>query len=114
MKPSKIYTGCKGEFFTEPSLTVPDMTMSMRTIMERYAKGLPIDNQKTPIYDIDEMSEGVDLRKLDLVDIQEMTEKHKEVLNAHKEETEKKRSKKERDEFEELVNTRVQNALNKQ
>jgi len=32
----------KHEVNTQPSKTVPDQTMSVRTIMDRYAKGLPI------------------------------------------------------------------------
>lgn len=61
------------QVITEPSQTVPDQTMSIKTIMERYAKGLPIANALAPIYEDDDMpSSGINPRTLDLVDIQEM------------------------------------------
>lgn len=59
------------KYFTQPSQTVPDQTMSIKTILERYAQGLPIDAEKNPIYE-DEETNGINPRTLDLVDIQEM------------------------------------------
>jgi len=106
----KSYTGAKGQTFTQPSLTVPDQTMSIRTIMERYARGLPIDGQKTPIYDTENLSTGLDPRKLDLVDIQEMGIEHKKTLKEHKERLTKAESKKQKDEFEKLVQKRIEEA----
>ena len=41
----------RGKVFTEPSQTVPDQTMSIRTILDRYAKGLPTTGMKIPIYE---------------------------------------------------------------
>lgn len=32
-----------------PSLTIPDMSMDIRTILERYARGLPINQVSRPI-----------------------------------------------------------------
>jgi len=53
--------------------------MSMRELLNRYAKGLPLEGeQKTPIYDEEGNSRGIDVRKLDLVDLQEM-----QMDNAH-------------------------------
>jgi hypothetical protein len=41
-----------GEVNCYPSVTVPDQTMSLRQILERYARGLPVSGVlKTPIYD---------------------------------------------------------------
>ena len=104
----------KGKTFTQPSLTIPDQTMTIRTIMERYARGLPFEDRKTPLFDVDELSTGVDLRKLDLVDIQEMSSDHKKTINKHKQSLEKAAKKKQNDEFEELISQRVKNALNQQ
>ena len=60
----------------QPSLTVPDQTMSLRVILERYAKGLPlVGNPAQPIYTPEEDLEsslGVDLRTLDLSEIKEL------------------------------------------
>jgi hypothetical protein len=105
-------TPAPGKIFTQPSLTVPDQTMSIRTIMERYARGLPTDNVKTPLYDVDELSQGVDLRKLDLVDIQEMSMSHKKTIGKHKDDLKKADEKKKRDLLEEEITRRVNNALN--
>jgi len=57
--------------FTEPSQTIPDQSLSIKEIMDRYAKGLPIGGGLTPIYEEDETS-GINPRTLDLVDLQEM------------------------------------------
>lgn len=52
-----------GETFTLPSLTIPDQTMDIREILNRYAQGLPIE-QKEPIFNDEE--ELPDWKKLDL------------------------------------------------
>lgn len=69
----------KGEVNKEPSQTVPDQSLSIRTIMERYARGLPIDNTKTPIYHGDD--EIPDLRRLDLSEVQELKEANQRQIN---------------------------------
>jgi hypothetical protein len=107
----KRKTPTTGQVFTQPTLTIPDQTMSMRTIMERYARGLPFEDRKVPLFDVDELSTGVDLRKLDLVDIQEMSMEHKKTLKKHKESVEEADKKRQHDLFEEEINKRVK-ALN--
>lgn len=70
-----------GQKFTQPSQTVPDQTMSIKTIMERYAKGLPIADGFTPIYEDDDYdSNGINPRTLDLVDIQELKAENKSKI----------------------------------
>jgi hypothetical protein len=54
-----------------PSLTIPDQTMSIRLILERHSRGLPIDGIKTPIYD-GEDNDLPDWRRLDLAERQEL------------------------------------------
>ena len=61
----------KGKEFTMPSQTVPDQTMSIKTIMEKFAQGQPIGGTFEEIYE-EEPSSGIDPRRLDLVDIQAM------------------------------------------
>lgn len=71
-----------------PSLTIPDQTMSIRTILERYTRGLPI-NGFTPLYD--EEDDLPDPRTLDLAERQELaalytqeienTKSRKKVIN---------------------------------
>jgi hypothetical protein len=74
-----------GKVFTQPSLTVPDQTMSMRTMIERYAKGLPIGEGKEEIWDDDiDQTMGINPRTLDLVDIQELKLKNSEIIKKSK------------------------------
>lgn len=43
-----------GERSTKPSLTQPDQTMTVREILDRYAKGRPISGAKVPVYHTEE------------------------------------------------------------
>lgn len=55
-----------------PSLTIPDQTLPMRVLMERHARGMPLDVKggiKTPIYNNGEVP---DLRNADLSEIAHM------------------------------------------
>ncbi len=84
----------KHKFFTMPSETVPDQTMSIREIMERYAKGLPVGDGYTEIYDEDpETQLGINIKSLDLVDIQELKghakDRIQEIRNTTKEQAAK-------------------------
>lgn len=68
----------KNTRFSKPSLTVPDQTLPIKEILARYAKGIPV-GVKTPIYE-GEDSDFPDPRTLDLVDLQELREQHKEEM----------------------------------
>lgn len=62
-----------------PSLTIPDQTMPIREILERYARGLPISGQTSdPIY-LGEEGLGIDARQLDLTEKQQILQKGKEI-----------------------------------
>lgn len=63
------------------SLTVPDQTMSIRTILERYSRGLPIGG-RTDVY-YDEEDEMPDIKSLDLSEIQEMRENAKQTIEKY-------------------------------
>lgn len=67
----KPYEGIVNE---EPSMTIPDETMSIREILHRHVRGLPIDGKdpKTAIWDED--SNGINPKTLDLTEIQEYKE----------------------------------------
>lgn len=72
----------QGKTFSMPSMTTPDQTMSMRTILDRYAKGLPVSDGKEPIWDDDaENSSGINPKTLDLVDLQIMGMENKERIS---------------------------------
>ena len=51
-----------------PSETIPDQTMSLKTLLERHARGLPITgNNSEPVYNGDQ--EMPDLNKMDISEI---------------------------------------------
>ena len=68
-----------GEVNNQPSETVPDQTMTMREILTRYAKGLPIDGARTPLW---EDGEGFakDPETLDLAEREELAAQAREEL----------------------------------
>lgn len=76
-------TPSEGEKNDLPSMTIPDQTMSISTILKRYAQGLPVEGQKEPIFHGDE--EYIpDIKTMDLADRQEYIENHLEKLNELK------------------------------
>lgn len=87
----------KGQVNNEPSQTVPDQSMTLRELLVRYAKGLPLEGARTPIWEGEEGFEK-DPETLDLAEREELAEKAREELKAIdekiKNELEKKRSKK--------------------
>jgi len=82
-----------GEKNFGPSQTVPDQTMSIKEILDRYARGLPMDG-KVPIYE-GEDGDGIDPRRLDLSEraelkaqyTQELAELQGQLRNANLENT---------------------------
>lgn len=73
------YKRHKGQTFTQPSLTVPDQTMSLKEILSRHARGLPISGKTSPVYD--ETEEYLpDPTKMDLADRQQYAKQLKEEL----------------------------------
>lgn len=68
----------KYEKNTSPSMTVPDQTMGLREILERYTRGLPI-NGNVPIYDEDD--DLPDPRTLDLSERHALAQSYKNELS---------------------------------
>lgn len=66
----------------KPSMTVPDQSMSVKEILDRFAKGLPIDGRKVPLYEGE--TNMPDLRGLDLAERQALYEMAEEELNEIK------------------------------
>lgn len=66
------------EVNTKPSLTIPDQTMSIRTILERHSRGLPVDGYKVPIWD--EENDLPDIRTLDLSEREQLKEQYQKEL----------------------------------
>jgi len=61
-----------------PSLTVPDQSMSIKEILDRYARGLPMEG-KVPIYE-GEDGDGIDPRRLDLSERAELKAQYTQEL----------------------------------
>lgn len=72
----------EGEVNNEPSLTVPDQTMSIQTILERYSRGLPIGGRTDEYYD--EEDTMPDYRTLDLTDIAQLQKNVKDTIENYK------------------------------
>lgn len=84
----------KYKMYNEPSLTIPDQTMSIREMLERFARGLPLTgNNSEPVYEGDE-GLGVDIRTLDLSELHDLKEGIKQEISdirtKHASETTKK------------------------
>jgi threonyl-tRNA synthetase len=62
-----------GEVFTQPSKAVPDQTISLKTLVTKYVKGMPISAPiNEGIYTDDNVAQ--DFTKLDLADQEQITE----------------------------------------
>lgn len=55
----------------QASQTIPDQALSVREILQRYANGLPLGGSNEPIYE-GEDGDGIDPRRLDLAERQEL------------------------------------------
>lgn len=76
------YPFIKGEVNVGPSMTVPDQTLSIQEILDRFARGLPVSGGRAPIFD--EEDELPDLRTLDLAERQELKERYTAELDQIK------------------------------
>ena len=76
------YIEQKGEVNNLPSMTIPDQTMSIRNIIDRYTRGLPVTGF-TPVYDGEDFFMP-DPKTLDLVERQEMAEQIKQRVEGLK------------------------------
>lgn len=50
----------KREVNKQPSLTVPDQTMTIPEIIARYARGLPLEGYRPPLFDVHDESDDFD------------------------------------------------------
>ncbi|QCQ85134.1 hypothetical protein [Blackfly microvirus SF02] len=77
----------KYEVNNKPSMTVPDQTMSISTILERYARGLPVGgSNRVPIYNgEDDDIMPPNWEKLDLSERVDYLEQHTETVKAMRE-----------------------------
>lgn len=81
------------------SKTVPDQSMSLKTILERYANNMPLDGiaQSQPFYGSTQFdSLGRDPRVLDLTEVDSLVRANKETITQHLEAENKKKSDKQK------------------
>lgn len=73
------------EINAKPSMTVPDQSMSVRELADRFAKGLPLVNGKEPIFTDpdDELLDGRDIRSYDLAEREEMKRDAQDRIDDH-------------------------------
>jgi len=69
----------RGQIFTQESKTIPDLSLSLRVLIERHSRGMPVSAAMfTPVYDNEGEAEkklgGVNIQTLDLVERQELKE----------------------------------------
>jgi hypothetical protein len=86
---SQTYTPTEGVVTTLPSQTVPDQSLSLRELLLHYTRGGSLPNSEQSPAFFDENAFIPNLKKLDLVDIQEImednAEKAEELQNNLKE-----------------------------
>lgn len=68
------------KIFEQPSMTVPDQSLSIKQIIDRHTKGLALGGSKTPIYDEDGESMGINPKTLDLTELHDMATENKEHI----------------------------------
>lgn len=72
----------KNRLIETPSQTIPDQSMSIKTILERYARGLPVGGRLDEYYDEEDTLPNP--LTLDLAERQELAELYKEEINEIK------------------------------
>ena len=73
-----------GQQFTQKSQTIPNQAMSMRELLTKFAHGQPLTGAKfTPLYGGEDM-DGINMKTLDLTDLQDIAEKTKETITNFK------------------------------
>lgn len=76
------HTENKGEQYTLPSLTTPDMSMTVRELAIRYAQGLPLKQNPNLVYTGDTLLP--DVRKMDLVEYEQAIKANEERIERRK------------------------------
>lgn len=99
MPKRKIITPYNGLFVesyepvsTMPDMCIPDQTMSIREILDRYTRGLPISQGKVPVYnnDDEELNHLAHLDRMELTDrmtlLQTYTDRKKDLEDKYRSE----------------------------
>jgi len=100
------------EYSDKPSQTIPDQTMSVKEILSRYSRGLPLEGNKTPIYNGEEIIP--DLRRMDLSEIQEMQQENQRYITEETEKIETEQREKKRKKKYEEIETELREKIKKE
>lgn len=98
-----------GQINDEVSMTVPDQTMDIRTILEKYARGENF-NQFEPIFS-DEDNQGIDIRRLDLSEIHELKMNNDAEIKRMQQDLEKSKSQADADDLERTIQSRAKHLM---
>ena len=79
----------EGEKNLKPSLTIPDQSLSVKQIMERYARGLSVTDAKVPMWYGEEL-DLPDLKRLDMSEIEQLKESNKILIRNLREQNAQK------------------------
>lgn len=104
----------KQEINDEPSMTVPDMAMSINEIMKRFANGMPIDGGKVPMYEEEgDVMRSDEYKKLDLAEREEYMESVRQELIDIQKRVKERRAKVEQDNLDKIIEARVKAKMEK-
>lgn len=73
MRTSQNFQQTEGVYNTLPSLTVPDQSLTLRQLLTNYTRGQELPGNQVPAF-FDENEYIPDIKRMDLVDIQELME----------------------------------------
>lgn len=101
-------TEYSGRVMDKLSLTVPDQTMTMRTMLEKYVRGISFDVGADPIFDEDGDAMGINIKTLDLTEIAEMAENNRRIIEENNENFTTHKKSKAKADFESKVKAAAQ------
>lgn len=101
----------KGEVNTLPSRTVPNQSMTVTQIMQRFAAGLPVDGAKVEMWEEQEMP---DLNKMDLSEKFDLLRANQAKINMLKDQQLKQAAKLSHEKLRKQIEQEVKAAQNKQ
>lgn len=97
------------EINDQPSMTVPDMSMTVGELVKRFAQGLPLDGGKTPLWE--EEGDMPDMAKLDLAERQQVIEEAVEEIKTIEKRVKERKQRGQQMELDKIVAARVQAKL---
>jgi len=68
------------KIFEMPSMTIPDQSLTIKQIIDRHSKGLSLGSTKTPIYDEENETLGINPKTLDLTDLHDLATENKQRI----------------------------------